>query len=231
MIKTILWDVDGTLLDFLAAQSAAMKKAYRHFDLGECSDETIEEYDAVNIRYWEALERGEITKQQVLIGRFEEFLSSQNIHHIEPDAFCAYYESKLADTLVYIDDSLHLLKSLSCDYKQYAVTNGAFNVQTKKLKNAGFADVFDDIFISDEVGYEKPSAQFFHYVREHIDINSPDEVIIVGDSLTSDIKGGNNMGIKTCWFNPGHKPLTKPVQIDYEIHNLSEVKEILLSEQ
>lgn len=227
MIKTILWDVDGTLLDFLASQSSAIKSAYRHFGLGECSDELIEQYSAINLKYWEGLERGEYTKKEVLIGRFEEFLSLHNINSVTPEEFCLYYESRLTDTIVYIDDSLNLLKALSKNYKQYAVTNGAYNVQTEKLFKSGFSKIFDGIFISDEVGFEKPSENFFDYVMTHIDAQSTDEIIIVGDSLTSDIKGGNNMGIKTCWYNPKHNPINKPVKVDYQISHLSEITKIL----
>lgn len=226
MFKIILWDIDGTVLDFKIAEKNGMKSAFIELGLGDCPDELIEQYSAINQVYWERLERGEITKQQVLIGRFEEFIA-KNGYDILADVFCSTYESKLADTIVPIDDSLDLLKELSKDYKQYAVTNGAYSVQSKKLANSGLNDILDGAFISDKVGFEKPSVHFFDYVLSNIPSVDKSEILIVGDSLTSDMMGGNNAGIKTCWFNPKHLECNKPVSIDYEIHCLSDIKNIL----
>ncbi|MGN0532261.1 MAG: YjjG family noncanonical pyrimidine nucleotidase [Eubacterium sp.] len=225
MIKYLLWDVDGTLLDFLTAERHSLKKAFVRFGLGECTDEKCRQYSAINIKYWQRLERGEVTKEQVLIGRFEEFLALNGITHVSPREFCQMYEDGLSDVITYIDDSLELLQQLSYDYKQYIVTNGALNVQTKKLAKSGFADVVDDVFISDKIGYEKPSREFFDYVINSIGNPDPTEVLIIGDSLTSDMAGGVNYGIHTCWYNP--KTLPKPDTIDYNITNLWDIKEIL----
>ena len=128
---------------------------------------------------------------------------------------------------VFIDNSKELLLSLKDDYKQYAVTNGAYNVQTKKLEKSGFNKIFDKIFISDDVGYEKPSVEFFNYVRKNIVDVHNDEILIVGDSLTSDIKGGNNMGIKTCLYDPDNLYENydrEKYRVDYRISNLSDIQ-------
>lgn len=230
MFKVLLWDVDGTILDFKIAERVGLKAAFVELGLGELSDEKVDEYSAINQKYWERLEKGEITKQQVLIGRFEEFLA-QNDYDIDAETVCKTYEGRLCDAIVPIDNGIELLEELSPVFNQYAVTNGAYNVQRKKLDISGISSAIDGDFISDEVGYEKPAKEYFDYVLDHIIKVEKDEILIIGDSLTSDILGGNNAGIKTCWFNRFHSEDNKPVHIDYEIHNLNEIKEIIFADE
>lgn len=227
MIKTILWDIDGTVLDFLTAEKNSLRACFEKFNLGVCSDEMIAKYSRINQSYWERLERGELNKSQVLTQRFVEFLNGENITAIDARTLSREYESGLADTIVFIDNADRLLKALSKNYNQYAVTNGAFAVQQKKLKKSGLIDVFDGVFISDEVGFEKPSKSFFDYVMDNIKPCEKDEIMIVGDSLTSDMQGGNNIGIKCYWYNPKNMVNTKNVKIDYEIHNLYRIADYL----
>lgn len=228
MIKVILWDVDGTLLDFKKSESCSIKNAFRIFSLGECSDDTVKIYSDINQSCWEMLERGELTKEQTLIVRFEKFFDKLGIKNISPREFCSVYENGIADTTAFIDGAYDTVSSLKGKYKQYIVTNGAYSVQTERLKRSGLDKIFDGVFISDEVGYEKPSPLFFDYVRGHIDNVSLDEILIVGDSLTSDIKGGNNMGIKTCLYSPRKTEYDKnEYKINYVISSLDEVNSVL----
>lgn len=229
MIKTILWDIDATILDFKTAESNSLKETFEYFGLGKCSDDMVSRYSAINQSYWEKLEKGEVTKPQVLKNRFVDFFELMGITSVSAEEFCRYYENGLANTILFIENSKELLKELSGSYKQYAVTNGAFNVQTKKLEKSGLMTILDGAFISDSVGFEKPSGDFFDYVLRNIEPSEKDEIIIVGDSLTSDMKGGNNAGIKNCWYNPGKLINNKPIRIDYEIHKLSDIKDILLT--
>lgn len=227
MIKAILWDLDGTLMDFKISEKTSLKRTFVHFGLPECDDETVEVYSKINQGYWEKLERGEVTKEQVLRCRFEDFLALQNID-ISATEFCKEYEDGLADVVVYIDDSFNLLERLKYDgYTQFAVTNGAMSVQRRKLKNSNFDKIFDNVFISDEVGFEKPSKSFFKAVLDSLPNVSNDEIMIIGDSLTSDIKGGNNAGIKTCWYNPKHNIAPNEYKIDFEIDNLNQIFDLL----
>lgn len=227
MIKAILWDVDGTLLDFIKAEYAAMKKCFEVFHLGECTDEMIARYSVINKGYWERLERGELTKPEVLIGRFQEFFATEGIVTDCAEGFNREYQVRLGDTICFCDDSYELLKSLKGKIKQYAVTNGTKVAQDKKLKRSGLDELFDDIFISEEIGIEKPDVGFFQRVWEKTEQYEPDEVMIVGDSLTSDMQGGNNAGIICCWYNPHKKENDKNLTIDYEIDNLQKVLEII----
>lgn len=227
MIKAILWDIDGTILDFIRAEHAAIKKCFEVFQLGECTDEMIARYSKINKGYWEKLERKEITKPELLVCRFRDFFARENIITDCAEKFNKEYQVRLGDTICFCDNSYELLKGLKGRVKQYAVTNGTKIAQDKKLSKSGLVDVFDDIFISEEVGYEKPDVRFFEHVWAKIGAYRPDEVMIVGDSLTSDMQGGNNAGIVCCWYNPKKVPNTKNLKIDYEIENLNEIKALI----
>lgn len=227
MIKAILWDIDGTILDFIRAEHAAIKKCFEVFQLGECTDEMIARYSKINKGYWEKLERKEITKPELLVCRFRDFFARENIITDCAEKFNKEYQVRLGDTICFCDNSYELLKSLKGRVKQYAVTNGTKIAQDKKLVKSGLIDIFDDIFISEEVGYEKPDVRFFEHIWAKIGVYKPDEVMIVGDSLTSDMKGGNNAGIVCCWYNPKKVPNTKNLKIDYEIENLNEIKALI----
>lgn len=227
MIKVILWDIDGTLLDFKEAERQGMKNCFAKYELGECSDEMIARYAKINDDYWELLEKGGITRQELFTARFKDFFSSEGIHFSQYDAFNKEYQAQLSEIVVFRDNGYELIKELKGQVKQYAVTNGSFNVQSRKLAKSGLKELFDDCFISDQIGVEKPNAEFFNHVKKVIGDVADDEIVIVGDSLTSDIKGGNNAGILCCWYNPYKKENTKGLRIDYEIQNLQEVRNIL----
>ena len=229
MITTVLWDVDGTLLDFEAAERAAIRTLFKEFDLGECSDEMLARYSAINISYWERLERNELTKPQILVGRFETFFGECGIDTGIAPEFNSRYQLTLGDTIVYRDDSLNIVKSLKGKVKQYVVSNGTIAAQTKKLDRSGFGRLMDGVFLSEELGIEKPNIGFFEKAFSVIKPEDPDEVLIVGDSLTSDMQGGINAGIRTCWYNPEGKPLPEKYKIDHIIKDLHEVTDILNS--
>lgn len=226
MIKTILWDVDGTLLSFREAERAAILACFESRGLGVCTEEMVRRYSRLNARYWERLELGELTKPQVLRGRFVEFFAAEGIE-ADPDAFNAEYQLRLGDTICYIDDSYELVKRLRGRVRQYAVTNGTVTAQEKKLARSGFDRLLDGVFISDRVGVEKPGKVFFDRVFDAVGPCDPAETMIVGDSLTSDMQGGMNAGIVTCWYNPRGLPNDRGVRVDHEIRDLREVEALL----
>ena len=227
MIKVLLWDVDGTLLDFKQAEYAAIKKCFEIFELGVCSDEMILRYSAINRKYWQKLERGEITKQEVLVNRFTEFFKTENIQTDCAVEFNKEYQKWLGETICFCDNSYELLQSLKGRVKQYAVTNGTKAAQDRKLSKSGLIDIFDGVFISEVVGCEKPGIEFFEHVWEKIGTYEKEEIMIVGDSLTSDMQGGNNAGIVCCWYNPKGMENNTDLKIEYEIDDLQKVAEIL----
>lgn len=231
MINIIFWDVDGTLLNFLAAESAAVKGLFLKFGFGECSDEMIAEYSQINKKYWKQIEKGEITKEEALRARFVEFFASHGLPVAAAEKFNAEYQVRLGDTVAYCDNSFEIVRSLRGKVKQYAASNGTVVAQKRKLKNSGLDALMDGIFLSEAVGAEKPDVRFFNAAFAFIEKSgikiAKENTLIVGDSLTSDILGGKNAGIKTCFYNPRGEKNTSNVLPDYEIKNLNEIYDIL----
>ena len=227
MIKVLLWDVDGTLLNFRESEKYSIRKCFSLFGLGDCPDAMLTRYSAINKKYWESLERGEITKREVLHDRFVEFFEKENIVFREVDAFNNEYQMSLGDRVFFNDDSYELVRDLKPFVKQYAVTNGTLVAQERKLARSGFDRLLDGVFISEQLGVEKPNPSFFDAVREKIGSFRNEEVMIVGDSLTSDMRGGFNSGIVCCWYNPYGNENHSGLDPRYEIKNLQQLREIL----
>lgn len=227
MIKVLLWDLDGTIMNFLKSENYAIKKCFAAFGINNCDDAMVERYSKINTKYWQMLERGEITKPQVQRGRFEELFQLEGIEFTQYDELNKMYQVSLGDKIFFNDDSFQLLKSLQGKYKQYAITNGTITAQENKLRRSGLDEIFDGVFISDKVGFEKPSIKFFDAVFSEIGDYAKDEMLVIGDSLTSDIKGANNADLPCCWYNPNGAVNNKNLRIDYEIRNLNEITNIL----
>ena len=228
---TILWDIDGTLLDFLAAEKTAIRACFLRHGMGECTDDMIKRYSTINRRYWERLERGEITKKEVLVGRFREFFTSEGLDPAKAEPFNADYQLALGDTCVFFPGGKEVLTAFHNDpgIRQFAVTNGTAIAQRKKLEKSGIGDLLDGVFISDLVGFEKPDARFFDHVAAVIggfDRNT----WIVGDSLTSDMRGGNNAGLRCILFDPSGEKDPGAVRVDRVIRSLSQVPGIVNGE-
>lgn len=221
-IKIILWDVDGTILNFTESQKNAIRACFDKFGLGECSDEMLTDYDGINHKYWKALERGEITKPEVLTGRFLEFFEKYGLNtEVVPD-FNEEYQIRLGDTICFYPGVKEMLEeNKKQGLLQFAVTNGTKRAQVRKLSLSGLDEIFDAVFISEDVGAEKPNPMFFEPVLAKAKEMTQDidlmEIVIIGDSLTSDIKLGNNVGIKTIWFDEKHTGMTKEELLAQEV--------------
>lgn len=228
--KIILWDMDGTLLNFYPAERHAITATMASFKLPICTDEMVKRYSKINEQHWKRMEIGEISKKQVLEGRFETFFKAEGIlNFTDYAAFNAAYQKNLGAKVFFHDKAYEIVADLKGKVLQYAVTNGTSTAQALKLKNSGLDKLFDGVFISDQIGTEKPGQGFCDYVEAHIPAVSKDEILIIGDSLTSDMATGNKMGIKCCWFNVDNKPVPvngKP-HLDYIISSLIEIENFL----
>ena len=227
MYKYLLWDIDGTVLDFLASEKQAIRALFKKYNLGECTDEMIKMYSTINTKYWQMLERNELTKAEILVGRFREFFSLIGADTSIAESFNKDYQVALGDYIVFVENAEEILRSEKGRYTLAAVTNGTKVAQEKKLRLSGLDKIFDAVFISEDVGIEKPNKEYFDYVFEKLGITNKKEVLIIGDSLTSDIKGGFLYGIDTCWFNPFKKSNTQDFSATYEIDKLSKIEEIV----
>ena len=227
MIKAILWDIDNTLLSFQASERAAIKRCFEIFSLGECTDEMVREYDAINDRYWNLLEAGRMAKPEILVGRFREFFSNHGLDVSVAEAFNDEYQFRLSDEIVFCDGAPDVLLQLKGRYIQCAASNGTKVSQTLKLKKSGLDRILDRIYISEDVGFEKPRREYFDAVLADLSPLKPREVLMVGDSLTSDMRGSFDYGLVTCWYNPGGTVNGTGMVFDHVISHLSEVPDIL----
>lgn len=225
-ITTLLWDADNTLLDFDYSMRNSLIECFKTYNV-EATEEMLERYSEINDSYWKRLERGEITKKDLLKNRFRDLLIEYKLDYIDYEAFRSEFQEHLGTIYSYLDDSLNICKALKKSYKQYVVTNGVASTQYSKLGLSGFLDVMDGIFVSDEIGFNKPDQRFFLRCLDKLEEKDKERILIIGDSLTSDIKGGNNAGIKTCWYNPKRKEAVQEYKIDYELRNLNQIFKIL----
>ena len=225
--KYLLWDIDGTILNFELAERAAIRSLFERFKLGDCSDEMLMYYSQINKRYWQLMESGKIKKDKMLVERFIEFFSNKGINADIAAEFNKEYQIALCDTIVFNDDAINIIKHQKKTCKIIIVTNGTEVVQEKKLERSGLNDIADNVFISELVGFEKPNIKFFEKVILEVGIKDLKEALIIGDSLTSDIQGGHNIGIDTCWYNPKNEENITLLSPTYTIRNLHELENII----
>lgn len=229
MIKYLLWDIDNTLLSFDLAERASMTKGFNKFGLDIGDEKALEVYKNINDKYWKMLEKGHMTREEILTGRFEEFFDLYDIAYDEKlvNDFNLFYQKELGKQVFFNDYAEEVLHKLGKDYKQYAVTNGSKVAQSGKLKNSGLDKIFDGVFVSEDLGVDKPYKEFFDIVFNQIGSDNRDDYIIIGDSLTSDIRGGNNAGIRTIWYNKDGKQNIHGVRVDYMVDKLSDIPAII----
>lgn len=225
MIRTIFLDLDDTLLDFGAAESVAIAKTFRELGLDPTAD-LIARYSQLNKLQWEAFERGELSRERVLIRRFELLFAELGLP-FDAETTEARYRTHLGVGHYFIDGAEDLLAYLAPKYDLYLASNGVAATQYTRLESAGISHYFKEIFISETTGHHKPERAYFDYCFSRIPDFDPACALIIGDSLTSDIRGGINAGIRTCWFNPLRKPRSNKICPDYEIAALSDLYEIL----
>lgn len=224
MVQDILFDLDETLLDFKRSESRALSNMLRHIGV-EPTEKVISRYSEINKSRWKLLEQGLLTRQQVKESRYEILFAELGVDYSAAEA-TAYYEAQLSQKGFMFPDTIKLLESLYGRYRMYIVSNGGSNVQSGRLADSGIGKYFEDIFISEDAGAEKPSREFFDYCfgrRPEINV---DESVIIGDSLTSDIQGGINVGMRTIWFNLDGQQAEK-IHPDYEVKSLMEIPALL----
>ena len=225
MFEFLFLDLDDTILDFQKAEHIALSKTLKEFGL-EPTERVLKRYNLINKAHWEALERKELTREQVLVGRFQVLFEEMGIA-AEPVAIARTYEDNLSIGHWFLPGAEEAVEALSKKYKLYLASNGTAKVQAGRLKSANISRFFEEVFVSQELGANKPSLEYFEKCFARIPGFEKSKAIIVGDSLTSDILGGQNAGIATCWVNPHHKAGREDIRVDYEIEALSQLEDLL----
>ena len=189
--------------------------------------ERVQSYHEINLKHWRMLERGEITRERLLVRRFEFFFASVGVV-ADADRTQRVYEYELGLRSYFLEGAKEMLDELkAAGYRLYLASNGTTVVQTPRIRAAALAPYFDGIFLSEAIGCDKPSRAFFDACFAEIRDFSPEQAIILGDSLSSDIAGGLNAGIQTCWFHPAGTPPTGAVRPHHQISTLSEFLPLL----
>lgn len=221
MIRNLLLDLDNTLLDFSMAERIALTKALTAVGV-EPAPAVLSRYSELNDEQWRLLEQGKLTRPEVKVRRFRLLFEELGLD-APVERAAELYEKLLGVGHYYIDGAAELLEAAYGKYSLYLITNGTADVQHSRLKSADMEKYFDGIFISEEIGFDKPGRDYFDWCTAHIPDFCREEALVVGDSLTSDIQGGINAGIRTVWFNPKRKENNFSIVPDYEIHALAEL--------
>lgn len=224
MVEFLFLDLDDTILDFHKAERLAVSKTIRDFGV-EPTEEILSRYHVINKAHWERLERGEITREEVLVNRFA-VLFRELGKDVDPTACARAYEGNLSQGHYFLPGAEEAVKSLHEKYRLFLASNGTARVQQGRLTSAGLYPYFEKVFISQEIGFNKPSREYFDACFARIPGFEPGKAIMVGDSLTSDILGGINAGLTTVWVNPEGKSWGS-IRPDYEIKALSQLEELL----
>ena len=224
MIEFLFLDLDDTILDFHKAERIALSKTIREFGV-EPTEEVLHTYHIINKWHWEQLELGTMTREEVLVNRFGVLFEKLG-KTVDPVACARAYEHNLSIGHYFLPGAEEAVEALSKKYRLFLASNGTASVQKGRMTSANLYRFFETVFVSQEIGHNKPSLEYFNACFAAIPGFDREKAIMVGDSLSSDIKGGINAGIRTVWVNPGHLDCGS-VKPDYEIEALSQLEALL----
>ena len=219
----LLFDADDTLFDYPLAEDKAFRITFEHFGQVYRS-RYLQIYQVFNRQVWDGYERGEISVSELRLKRFRLLFEEIGIS-LDPQEFSQHYLENLAQASDLLPGVEEVMNELSGHYHTALVTNGLKDVQRLRLEHSAIRPFIEKIFISEEMGIAKPADDFFETVFREIGFPAKANVLIIGDSLTTDMQGGIDYGIDTCWFNPTGKTSTLPVT--YMIKNFAQLLEIL----
>lgn len=225
MIEFLFLDLDDTILDFHKAERIALAKTLRSFGV-DPTDEVLARYHVINKEHWERLERKELTREEVLVGRFRVLFAERGLD-VDAAGVMKAYEQNLGIGHYFLPGAQEAVERLSKKYRLFVASNGTASVQHSRMTSAGLYPYFEKVFISQDIGHNKPSREYFDGCFAQIPGFDPQRAMIVGDSLTSDILGGIQAGLKTCWINPEHLDGREDIHPDYELERLPQLEALL----
>ncbi|WP_071120890.1 YjjG family noncanonical pyrimidine nucleotidase [Romboutsia timonensis] len=224
--KVILFDADDTLFDFKKTEKYALESLMSSLDTDYDKDYCINIYKEINTKIWKEFEEGKITSDDLKIERFQRLIDKLNLSD-DATRLSELYVKFLSQGSFLYEDTKDLLDYLSKNYKLGIITNGLADVQHKRIRESDVGHYFDDVIISDEIKIAKPNPEIFEYALKSLNHDDKSSVLMVGDSLSSDIKGGLNASIDTCWCNLSNKINNTDIVPKYEINNLLDLENIL----
>lgn len=217
----ILFDADGTLLDFSRAEDEALRESLMYMGI-DPDDDMVKTYSSINEGLWKQLERGEISKDLLRRRRFALFFEHYG-YDLDAGKMAAAYEGALSQKGYLLDGAKELCDKLYGKARMFIVTNGIEFIQRGRYAKCGLEKYFEDVFISGCIGFEKPDVRYFELVEKSIPDFCKEKALIVGDSLTSDMQGGINYGIDTCWYNPRLKVGPENMNLTFTANNFEEI--------
>ena len=226
--KIILFDADETLFDFKKAEREAFKNTMTDFGVNYDENHHFNIYKDINTAIWKELEEGLITQSKLKIERFKR-LADKLCMDFDEVEFAHTYMQHLSYGSFLFDGAIEMVKDLSENYTLFIVTNGLTSVQERRIRKSSIAKYFEDIVISEEIGISKPNPEILEHTLNNIGKFNKDEVLIIGDSLSSDIKCGINFGIDTCWYNPKKLINNSDLSPTYNISSFDEIRKLLLN--
>ena len=224
--EIIIFDADETLFDFKKSEKKAFESTVVDFGIEYEENYHFKIYKEINTAIWKELENGLITQKKLKTERFRRLSKKLNIQFNEIE-FAKSFMKHLSQASFLYDESEELVKNLTKKYRLTIITNGLSAVQDNRIKKSVIAKYFEDIVVSEEIGISKPNPEIFQYALNNINYTDKNKVLIIGDSLTSDIQGGINFGIDTCWFNPKMNQNDIGIKPTYVISDLMELENIL----
>ena len=223
----ILFDADNTLLDFDAAESKALADTLRNYGI-EPDAETVQTYRTINGELWRQLEKGQIRRDKLMAERFTRFLKAVNAAGSGAEMNQYYLDQLSTHPDLAAPNVLDVMKELAEVATLAVVTNGFDRVQSRRVAESGLKEFVEEVFVSEKLESEKPNRKIFDTALRSLGVENRERVLMVGDSLTSDIQGGINAGLDTCWFNPSHAENPGKVCPTYEIADLEELYPLVM---
>jgi 2-haloacid dehalogenase len=223
--RYLLFDADGTLFDFEKTEHQAFQDTMEKFGILYTPDH-FELYRNINISYWKQLEQGLITKEALLPRRYQDYLAQIGRPDLPAESLNETYLSRLGEYAFLFPQSLPLCERLSQNHILLLVTNGVYSTQIKRFDRSGIKPFFLEMIVSEKIGFTKPDPRYFDHIFTKHAIYDKSQALIIGDSLSADIKGGRDYGIDTCFYNPSKTPVPEGT-CTYEIAHLVDLLEIL----
>ncbi len=224
--KILIFDADDTLFDFKKSERVAFENTMTEFDFDYDEEKHFVPYKKINGALWKALDEGKITQKELKVERFRQFGEALSLI-FDPVIFAKRFMFHLSEASFLYDESYKLVEALHKKYRLGIITNGLTDVQVKRIRGSVIAHFFETIIISEEVGVSKPEPQIYELLLEEMDGVNKDKVLMIGDSIASDIRGGYNFGIDTCWYNANNVMNQTEVKPTYEIQSLLQLYDLL----